>query len=151
MTSVCNLQINFCHVFTQLLVIFGLTSTKAYRNWVSCERKSSFSFSLNFFKLCRCFCQILKMCMNFRYIPQIIFWHFFRSLNLIIFSSTSTKTYRNWVSCERKSFFSFSLNFLKLCRCFCQVLKMCMTFGCIPQITFWHFFRSLNLVIFGST
>ena len=38
---------------------------------------------------------------------------------------------------------------LKLHRCFCQGLKMCMTFGYNPQNKFCHFFHSLNLVIFG--
>ena len=38
---------------------------------------------------------------------------------------------------------------LKLYRCFCQGLKMCMTFGYNPQINFCHFFHSLNLVNFG--
>ena len=36
----------------------------------------------------------------------------------------------------------------KLCRCFHQDLKMCITFGCNSQI---NFCRSLNLVNFGST
>ena len=33
-----------------------------------------------------------------------------------------------------------SVSFFKLCRCFCQGLKMCMTFGCNPQINFVTFF-----------
>ena len=37
-------------------------------------------------------------------------------------------------SCERNSFYSFSRILLKLCRCFCQGLKICMRFGCYPQI-----------------
>ena len=43
----------------------------------------------------------------------------------------------------------FSPILLKLYRCFCQGLKMCMTFGYNPQINFCHFFHSLNLVNFG--
>ena len=34
--------------------------------------------------------------------------------------------------------------FLKLCRCFCQGLKICTAFGCNPQINFCHFFLSSN-------
>ena len=34
------------------------------------------------------------MCMAFGCNPQIIFCHFFRSLNFVIFGSTSVKTYR---------------------------------------------------------
>ena len=37
--------------------------------------------------------------------------------------------------------------FLKLYRCFCRGLKMCMWFGYNPQINLCHFFRILNLVI----
>ena len=51
-------------------------------------------------------------------------------------------------SCERNSD-SFSWIFLKLRRCFCQDLMMCMTFGCNPQISFCYFFHSSDLVSFG--
>ena len=37
----CNPQINFCHFFGSLnFVVFGLTSTKAYRQWLFCEGNS---------------------------------------------------------------------------------------------------------------
>ena len=54
-----------------------------------------------------------------------------------------------WVLCERNSSYNLIPILLKLYRCFCQGLKMCMTFGYNPQINFCHFFHSLNLVIFG--
>ena len=38
---------------------------------------------------------------------------------------------------------------LKLCRWFCQCLRIFTTFGCNSQINFWLFFRSWNLVILG--
>ena len=53
-----------------------------------------------------------------------------------------------WVLCELNSSYNFIPILLKLYRCFCQGLKMCMTFGYNPQINFCHFFHSLNLVIF---
>ena len=53
------------------------------------------------------------------------------------------------VLCERNSSYNFLPILLKLYRCFCQGLKMCMTFGYNPQINFCHFFHSLNLVNFG--
>ena len=53
-----------------------------------------------------------------------------------------------WVLCERNSSYNFIPILLKLYSCFCQGLKMCMTFGYNPQINFCHFFHSLNLVIF---
>ena len=39
---------------------------------------------------------------------------------------------------------------LKLNRCFCHGLKMCMWFEYNPRINFYHFFRILNLVIFQA-
>ena len=35
--------------------------------------------------------------------------------------------------------------FAKLCRCFCQGLKMCMWFGYNSQINFYHFFPPFEL------
>ena len=40
---------------------------------------------------------------------------------------------------------------LKLYRCFCHDLKICMWFGYHPEIIFCHFFCNLNLVIFKCT
>ena len=54
------------------------------------------------------------------------------------------------VLCERNSSYNLIPILLKLYRCFCQRLKMCMTFGYNPQISFCHFFYSLNLVIFWA-
>ena len=58
--------------------------------------------SESFLKLCRCFCQGLKMCMTFGCNPHINLYHFFRSLRSF-FGSSSTNAYRPWVSCERSS------------------------------------------------
>ena len=70
----CNPQINLCHFFcTSNLNFFGLTSTKAYFHWVTCERNFSYNFSQIFLKLCRWFCQGLKMCMAFGFNPQIYY------------------------------------------------------------------------------
>ena len=59
---------------------------------------------------------------------------FFRSLKLVIFGSTSTKAYRLWVSCERNFSYNSQIFFFLICRCFCQSLKMCMSFNCNPQV-----------------
>ena len=37
-------------------------------------------------------------------------------------------------------------SFFKLCKCFCQGLKIYMTFCCNPQINFCHLCRSSDLV-----
>ena len=39
---------------------------------------------------------------------------------------------------------------LKLYRCFCHDLKICMWFGYYPEIIFCHFFCNLNLVIMAG-
>ena len=80
--------------------------------------------------------------------PQINFCHFFYSLNLVIFWAQlllKLMDIRYLVSATPPTFFFPIL--LKLYRCFCQGLKMCMTFGYNPQINFCHFFYSFNLVI----
>ena len=53
--------------------------------YVPCVRNSSYSFMPIHLKLYRCFCHGLKICMWFAYYPEIIFCHFFRSLNLVTF------------------------------------------------------------------
>ena len=40
---------------------------------------------------------------------------------------------------------------LKLYMCLGHGLKMCISFGYNPQITFCHFFHKLNLVIFTAS
>ena len=52
-----------------------------------------------------------------------------------------------YVPCVRNSSYSFMPIHLKLYRCFCHGLKICMWFGYYPEIIFCHFFRSLNLAI----
>ena len=53
--------------------------------WVPCVR-NSYSFMPILLKLHKCFRHGLKMCMWFGYSPQNMFDHFFRKLNLVIFS-----------------------------------------------------------------
>ena len=48
----------------------------------------------------------------------------------------------------RNSSYSFMPILLKLYRCFCHDLKICMWFGYYPEIIFCHFYCNLNLVIF---
>ena len=135
MTFGCNPQIHFCHFFSSSdFIIFGLI---AFRCWVSCECKSSYSFNRIFFKHRRYSCQGLKMLMTFGCNPQINFGHFFRSLNVVIFELI---TFGHRVSCECNSSYSFNRIFLTLCRCFCLGLKICMTIAVIPGLISVAFF-----------
>ena len=103
-----------------------------------------YNFSRIFLKLCRCFCQGLKMFMAFGCSPQIFFCYIFRSFNIVFFARLLTKAYIHLVSCECNSSHNFSRILLKLCRCFCQGLRMCMTFAVILRLIFVSF-CSLNL------
>ena len=119
------------------------------RQWVPCERSSSYSFIPIFFQLCTCFLHGLKICMWFGYNPCINFCHVFPLCELCHFlTSDSMKVYRQWVPCECNSSYNFIPIFLKLCTCFCHGLKMCMWFGYNPGIIFCHFFHFVNFVIF---
>ena len=92
----------------------------------SCERNSSYLF----FKLCRCYCQSQAADVH---ILGLIFVTFLQFELKSYLAHIDTGYY------ERKSH-SLSWIFLKLCRCFCQGLKMCMTIGCNPHINFATFF-----------
>ena len=80
------------------------------------------------------------------------FCHFFAVWTYSCFGSTSTNAYIQWISCEFHSFYNFSRIFRKFFMCFCQGLKLCIKFGCNPQMNICHiFFCSLSLENFGST
>ena len=120
-----------------------------YRQWVRCERNSSYNFIPIFLKLCTCFLHGLKMCTWFGYNPCINFCNFFHFSELCHFLTLdSIKVYRHWVPCERNSSYNFIPIFMKLCTCFCPGLEMCTWFEYNPWINFCHFFHFVNFVIF---
>ena len=82
-----NPWINFLSLFPFCELCHFLTSDsmKVYRQWVPCERNSSYNFILIFFKLCTCFLHGLEMCMWFGYNPWINFCHIFHFVNFVIF------------------------------------------------------------------
>ena len=80
--------------------------------------------------------------MWFQYNPQIIFYHFFCKLNLVIFQALLLSTYVNSMYLVRVTPL---MNFT-----FSHGLKICMWFRYNPQIIFYHFFCKLNLVIFQA-
>ena len=121
----CGLELIFVIFFPhfELSHFSGSNTTKVYRQWVPCVWNSSYSFLPIFLKFYRCFCHGLKMCMWFEYDLQINFYNFFHiwrlqaSVMLIssyswhlvgasmshISGSNTTKVYRWWVPCVRKS------------------------------------------------
>ena len=58
--------------------------TSIYRQWVPCERNSSYNLIPILLKLCTCFLHGLKMCMWFRYNPCINFCYFFHFAKFVI-------------------------------------------------------------------
>ena len=84
------------------------------------------------------------MCMWFGYNPQINFCHFFCILNSAIFQ---VQILPKCIDIGYLLLQFYAKFFLKLSRCFCHVLKMCMWFGYNPQIHFCHIYRILNLII----
>ena len=56
-------------------------------------------------------------------------------------SHITIKVNRLWVSCVRNFSYSFMLIHLKHQKCFGLGLKMCMWFGCTPQIIVCHFLQ----------
>ena len=82
-------QINFLPHFPhfELSHFWSANSTKCMYIGYPCVRNFSNSFMPFFLKLYRCFCHDRRMCIEFGYNPQIIFCHFSRILNLVIFQS----------------------------------------------------------------
>ena len=114
--------------------------------WVPFVCNSSYSFMAIFLKLYRCFCHGLKICMWFRYNPQINFCHFFFILNLVIFQESELIVGALSVQlCQQ-----FYVILFETLPVLWHGLKMCMWFGYNYQINFCHIFRILKLVIFAS-
>ena len=78
-----NCYIIFCHFFH--FVNLSHFSTSMYKQWVPCERDSSYNFRPIFLKLCTCFLHGLKICMWFGCNPCLNFCHFFHFVNFVIF------------------------------------------------------------------
>ena len=84
----------------------------------------------SFLKLCRCFVKVWRCAWCLAVILRLIFVTF----SLSELASFGFKAFRHWLSCELNSSNRFCHIFLKLCMCFRQCLKMCMTIGCNPRL-----------------
>ena len=132
----------FCHFLTS-------DSMQVYRQWVPCERNSSYNFIPIVMKLCTCFRHSIEMCIRFGYNPWINFCHFFPLCELCHFlTSDSMKVYRQWLSA---SLYTIScLSFCNFANLFFHGLKMCMWFGFNPGVNFCHFPTLLTLSFFAG-
>ena len=92
--------------------------------------------------------------MWFGYYPEIIFCYFFCNLNLVIFKCFYYQSEKIVGTLCAQLLLQFYIDSFETSQVFCtwpedmHGLKICMWFGYIPQIIFYHFFRKLNLVIF---
>ena len=122
-------------------------STSVYRQWVPCERNSSYSFTPIFLKLCTCFLHSLKMCMWFGYNPYINLCHFFRFMNFVIFwPQILWKCMGSWYLVSATLHTILYRPFWN----FAHVVSMVLRYACGLDIIneFCHFFHFVNIVIF---
>ena len=120
-----------------------------YRQWVPCERNSSYNFIPIFLKHCTCFLHGLKMCMWFGYNPCINFCYFFHFANFVIFwpqilwksrdIGYPVSTTPHTILC--RSLWNFAHVFALVWRC-------ARGLDIILWIKFYHFFHFVNFVIF---
>ena len=115
-------------------------STSVYRQWVPCERNSSYNFYTDLFETLHMFSPWsedvhvvwIYPCINFRY-----FSHF---VNFVIFwPQFLWKFIDSGYFCECNSSYNFIPIFLKLCTCFLHGLEMCIWFGYNRWINFCDF------------
>ena len=148
-----NPEIYFLSLFPQVELsnFLGVFTIIVTRQWVPCVRNSSYSFMPIPLKLHRCFDHCLKICMWFGYNPEIIFYYFFRKLNLAIFHTfLLSKWIDSWylvcatpptVLCQ------FLWNFT-------GVLIMVWRYACgldiILTLFFYYFFHIFNLAAFPA-
>ena len=155
-----NPWINFCH-FVNFVIFWPQILWKCID---SGYLVSATPYTISCLSLCNfahLFFHGLKMCMWFGFNPAVNFCHFSTLLTLSFFAgatSTSPKFdlyfwHEMLSKCIDSMYlvgasYSFTLNVLKLCRCFLNGMKMCMCFGYKPLIIFSDFFCFVKLVFF---
>ena len=110
---------------------------KVNRQRVPYVRNSSYSFIPIILKLYRCLHHTLKMCMWFGYNPQIIFWHLFCKLNLVVFRYLDNESEWTVGALCAQLLLQFLIQILLiLYRCLDDALKICMCFDIILRLIF---------------
>ena len=116
--------------------------------WVAYKRSSSYSFLPIFFKLCRCFCHDLEMCMWFWCYPPVMFSINFLTFFDLFFPGQITITIDTlWA----QILLEFATDILKLCIRFKHSLKICMLFRVYPPIIFYQHFSTFWTCIFSRS
>ena len=143
-----NIWTLFIITFTQYLDLQARILLKGIDSgYLVCN--SSYSYMPILLKLYRCFCHGLEMCSGLGIIPEYFLWLFLH-FKLSHFSGVNTiKVYIYWVLCVHNTSNSFIPTFLKLYRCFCHGLKMCMWFGYNPEIKFCQFLLHFEHIHFS--
>ena len=128
----------FLSLFSQVeLSHFPAISIKKMNgHGIPCGHNSYYSFIPILLKLHWCFGHVLKICMWFRYNPQICL-SLFSQVELshfwgIIYNNVNGQG----IPCGRNSSYCFIPILLKLHWCFGHGLKICMWFGYNPQINY---------------
>ena len=124
---------------------------KVYRQWVPCERNSSYNFIPIFLKLCTCFRHGLEMCMWFGYNRWLNFCHFFHFVNFVIFwPQILWKCIDSGYHVSTTPYTTSCLSLFNFAHIFVNGLKMCMWFGFNPAVNFCHISTLLILSFFAG-
>ena len=122
--------INFCHFFNFVNFVFFWPQILFYRQWVPCERNSSYNFIPILSKICTYFLHGLEMCIWFGYNPWINFCHFFHFFyfaNFVIFCPQIV-----WMCIDSGYLVSatpYTISFLSLCN-FARLFSMVWRCAC---------------------
>ena len=125
------------------------TQTSIYRQWVPCERNSSYT-CISYWNIAHVFSMVWRCACDLDITLAAVISNTFSTLRTLSFfmTSDSMKMLWQWIRCERSSSYNFIPIVSKLCTCFCHGLEMFIWFGYNPWINFCHFFYLVNFVIF---
>ena len=119
--------------------------------WVPLVCRTPIVLCQSFWKFPRVFFTIFWTCAcRFDIIFRLIFLHFFRILNLVIFLAPilPTRTDKGYFVCAALLWIYADLKKKKkkkkIWQVFCHILKICMWLGYNSNINFCHLFRILN-------
>ena len=99
-------------------------------------------------KLYRCFSHGLKICMWFGYYPEIIFCHFFRNLNLVIFRRFYYQSEKIVGTLCAQLLLQFYIDSFETSQVFCTWSEDMHVVWIYSSDYFLTLFRQLNLAIF---